>query len=130
MTADVGVSEAIGPLRLNPESPCWLVQAMGRARKLAERIGLGGLRPNPESASTGFCLATPVNGSGAFRCAVYLSEGDKAKIDLTKVQGSLGVQWNYPSTGRSVVAAPAAGGGDLEFSVPFDSDAVLYLSRQ
>jgi hypothetical protein len=80
-------------------------------------------------ASTGFCLATPFRG-GAFRCAVYLPEGGKAKVDLTQVKGSLGVEWTHPSTGRSVVADPVAGGGDLEFSVPFDSDAVLYLSRQ
>lgn len=112
--------------------PKWDVtrQAMGRARKLAERIELAGLRPNPELASTGFCLATPVNGGGAFRCAVYLSEGDKATVDLTKVKGSLGVEWVHPSTGRSVVADPVTGGGDREFSVPFGSEAVLYLSRQ
>jgi len=117
----------------SPEKPDpkWDVtrQAMGRARKLSERIGLGGLRPNPELASTGFCLATPFRG-GAFRCAVYLPDAGKAKVDLTQVKGSLGVEWIHPSTGRSVVADPVAGGGDLEFSVPFDSDAVLYLSRQ
>lgn len=118
----------------SPEKPdpSWDVtrKAMGRAHKLAERMGLAGLRPNPKLASTGYCLATPLNSGGDFRCAVYVPKGGRATVDLTKVKGSLGIEWVQLFTGRSVVTDPVTGGGDREFSGPFDSDAVLYLSRK
>lgn len=87
--------------------PTWDVtrQAMGCARKLAERIELAGLRPDTQMASTGFCLATPVNSRGVFRCAVYLPRAGEATVDLTKIKGPLTVEWLQAKSSTSREAA-------------------------
>jgi hypothetical protein len=103
-------------------------QAMGRARALAKKIDLAGLTPNTKLASSGYCLATPVNGGGAFRCAVYLPNGGEATVDLTMAKGPLAVQWIVARSGEVRLAATVSGGSHRSFAAGFPGPAVLWLT--
>ena len=102
-------------------------QAMGRVRQLAERIGLAEFQPNTELASTGFCLATPVNSGGVFRCAVYLPRGGEATVDLTEVKGPLTVEWIEAKSNTRREAAKVQGGNRQRFVASFTGPAILCL---
>ena len=110
--------------------PKWDVtrQAMGRARALAERIELATLVPRAELASTGYCLAAPA-ASGAFRCAVYVSQGGETTVDLTAVRGRLAAEWIDAQSGERRSATSVPGGSRREFVVPFSGPAVLWLTE-
>ena len=112
--------------------PKWDVtrQAMGRARKLAERIDLAGLVPNAKLASTGYCLATPVKNGGILRCALYLPQGDQATVDLTTVKGSLAVEWIEAKSGGTRAGASVVGGNRQRFVAPFTGPAILWLAGE
>lgn len=96
-------------------------------RQLAERIGLAELRPNTELTSTGFCLATPVNSGGVFRCAVYLPRGGEATVDLTEVKGPLTVEWIEAKSNTRREAAKVQGGNRQRFVASFTGPAILCL---
>ena len=103
-------------------------RAMGLARKLAERMELADLRPHAKLASTGFCLATPVNRDGIFRCAVYLPQGGEATVDLTRVKGPLTVEWIETKSNTSNQAVKVPGGSRQRFVAPFAGPAILLLT--
>jgi hypothetical protein len=126
---DAYVDFRIGsPARPNPE---WdpTRQAMGQARWLAERIDLARLAPNTKLASTGFCLATPADSGGGFRCAVYLPKGGEAAVDLTAVKGPLAVEWIEAQSGESRSATSASRGSRRRFVAPFAGPAILWLAQ-
>ena len=108
--------------------PKWDVtrQAMGRARKLAERIELAGLVPNTKLASTGYCLASC---TGTFRCVVYLPKGGEASVDLSAVKGSLALEWTEAESGNSRAATDVRGGRRQLLAAPFAGPAILRLSQ-
>jgi hypothetical protein len=110
--------------------PKWDVtrQAMGQARKLAERIELASFQPNSKLASTGFCLSTPVNNGGVFRCAVYLPKGGEATVDLSGIKGPLTVEWIETTSNARHEAARALGGSRQRFVAPLAGPAVLWLA--
>jgi len=109
--------------------PTWDVtrQTMGRACKLAQRIGLAALAPDAKLASTGYGLASSANGRGGFRFAVYLPAGGDVTIELSGIKGSLAVEWIAANTGRTHRGAAISGGRRRELAAPFSGPAILLL---
>jgi len=107
----VGVRDAEAPRR-----------AMGVARSCAERLNLADSTPNPELASTGFCLAVPGK-----EYLVYLPEGGNVKVDLSAGKERFSVEWMHPITGKTVPGGSVDGGNWRTLNAPFRGDAVLYL---
>jgi hypothetical protein len=99
-----------------------LRQALGDTRRLAERVNLAALKPEPKLASTGYCLAAP--GS---EYLVYQPEEGPFTVKLAK--GKFTVEWFDPARRRTSSAPAITGGGERRFTPPFRGDAVLYLKR-
>ncbi len=65
---------------LTPDDPGYSAsrEAMGHARRLAERINLAAMTPSRDLASTGYCLADPGK-----EYLVYVPEGGEVAVDLS-----------------------------------------------
>jgi Putative collagen-binding domain of a collagenase len=85
------------------------------------------MKPHPELASTGYCLANPAATGGEY--LIYLPEGEKVVVDLSDTQEELTAEWLNPSTGKIISDIKTTGGGYRNFPVPFDGDAVLYIKK-
>ncbi len=107
-------------------------RAMGRTRRLAERIDLARMAPMPRLASTRYCLAKLVPGEEEI--VVYLPRRGLLglRLDLSDVEGELFAEWfdpEAPADTRSLPPIPIRGGGRRRLAPPFRKDAVLYLRR-
>lgn len=96
--------------------------AMGQTRRFADRIELAAIRPAPEIASTGYCLAAPGK-----EYLVYLPDARAITVNLSAARGEVAVEWFDPATNRASAGASVSGGAPHEFKPPFDGPAVLYL---
>jgi Family of unknown function (DUF6298)/Putative collagen-binding domain of a collagenase len=97
--------------------------ALGQTRRYAGRIDLAAVRPRPELASTGYCLAS------RREYLVYQPEGGALTVDLTRTRGLYSVEWFDPARDRTTSGERVSGGGVLTFTPPFAGQAVLYLRR-
>jgi hypothetical protein len=96
--------------------------AMGRTRRIAEKLNLAAMTPRNELASTGYCLADPGRAYLA-----YQPDGGK-EFSLRLQAAKYEVLWLYPSEDREVRREPIdAGEGASQFKAPFEGAAVLYL---
>ncbi|HEX4562368.1 MAG TPA: hypothetical protein VH113_11095, partial [Gemmatimonadales bacterium] len=101
-----------------------LRKALGYALTYANRVDLKRMRPRPDLAGTGHCLAS--TGADA-EFLVYLPKGDTVTVDLGASPGPFRVEWFSP-TRNQVLAAPAVrGGSPVTLRAPFSGEAVLYL---
>jgi hypothetical protein len=95
---------------------------LGFARQFAERINLAKATPQPDLATTRFCLADP----GAEYLIYQPAKNQQFSIELKA--GSYDFEWFSPAQGTTVerghIDAP---GGQQRFKAPFDGDAVLLL---
>lgn len=96
--------------------------AMGRTRRLAERIGLAAMRPANEIASTTYCLARP---GKAY--LIYLPQGGTVNVDLSGAKGNFAVEWLDPVSDETFAGEPVSGGGQRALEAPAEGAAVLYL---
>ena len=71
-------------------------QAMGVVRQLADRVNLARLKPQPELASTGYCLADP-----GVRYIVFRANESSDPVDVELPAGEYKVEWILPITGDS-----------------------------
>jgi len=129
------------PVAPNPD----LRVNMGYILFYARRMNLAAMKPSPQLASVGYCLADP--GSTYL---VYLPRmGDRVHIrfvgrllrvasrwvqgrvdvDLSAAHGALAIEWLNPRTGEILHTGSVQGGGRVRFSAPFGGDAILYLNR-
>jgi len=100
-------------------------KGMGYTRQYAERMDLTAMRPRPELASTGYCLARP----GA-EYLIYNPDAKARSFEVTLAAGGYECEWFNPSTGQVAKKERVeAGDGRREFTAPFEGDAVLYLRR-
>ena len=97
-------------------------KTMGHTRRMADRMNLAAMKPCPELASTGYCLANPGK-----EYLVYIPSGGEVTVTSSAATGLLKVEWINPLEGHITPAEPAAGGGQRRFKAPFSGDAVLYL---
>lgn len=96
-------------------------RAMGRARRLADRVDLLSMTPRPALASTGYCLAHPGR-----EYLVYQPEGERLSVELEA--GAYQSEWLRPAGDRTVDGGRIESDGrPKRFQAPFEGDAVLYL---
>jgi hypothetical protein len=98
-------------------------KAMGVARRLVDGIGLAGLAPRPELASSGCCLA-----SVGPRCETLVAWAPRgtARLDLRAAPGAFEGEWVHPVSG-AIAPASATGGGAVKLRAPWRGDAALVL---
>jgi len=111
-------------------------RALGHARSVAERVDLASMRPLPELASTGYCLADsgvdylvylPSRNVRLRRIAAAVL-GDFS-VDLSGAPGDFDVEWIDVERGRRLAGDRVTGGRRLELRAPFAGDAVVRLTR-
>ena len=100
-------------------------EAMGVARRLADRVPLASMMPHGELASSGFCLADPGK-----EYVVYLPKGGEVTVDLTPLVGQIVAEWIHPVDGKSVPGKETFGGAKQTLQAPFSGDAVLHLKAK
>ncbi len=98
-------------------------RSLGYTRRFAQRLDLSTCLPQNELSSTSYCLASPGR--------EYLVYQPKAKssFSVKLVSGRYQVEWFNPVTGQTMRHGTIEAKGEHRFIAPFDSDAVLYLSR-
>ena len=113
-----------GSILGTPGDPQWepVRAAMGRARRLADRINLAAMKPSYRIASTNYCLVAP-----GTEYLAYLPQGGSTIIDLSAAKGDLAVEWIDPATERTMAAPRVAGGASREFTAPFAGAALVRL---
>ncbi len=99
--------------------------AIGQTLAYARRIDLANMIPHGELALGGYCLANPGR-----EYLAYLPQGGKTAVDLTKVKGSLAVEWFDPASERTQKGKAVAGGDVRTLTSPFKGDTVLYLHEK
>lgn len=110
---------------LKPD-PYWetIRNALGRARRYAERMDLVTALPSRELASTGYCLAHP-----GVEYLVY-NPGPGKEFTLALEAGPYEFEWYDPTAGRIVgTGRLTAQSGGQSFAAPFSGDAVLCVKR-
>jgi hypothetical protein len=88
-------------------------------------MDLASMTPENELASTAYCLANPER-----EFLVYLPEGDRVDVDLSRVSGRLAVEWTHPEDGTITTGGTVEGGKRMSLAVPFVGPAVLYLKKE
>lgn len=97
---------------------------LGYAMRYAKKMNMAEMIPYNDLASTQYCLANP-----GVEYLVYLPDGGKVTVDLSGEPGPFAVEWFNPRAGTATDGGTSAGGGKMEFAVPFDGDGVLYLHK-
>jgi len=95
---------------------------LGHTMRYAKKMNMAEMIPRNDLASTKYCLANPGK-----EYLVYLPDGDKVTVDLSGAKGQFTVEWFNPREGTATGGGMSAGGGKVDLTVPFGSDAVLYL---
>ncbi len=96
--------------------------AMGITLKLAERIDLATLTPQPGLADTGYCLASPGR-----KYLVYLPDGGEATLNLTGINGEFNVQWVHPTQGTLSSITTIPGDARQTLKAPYPGHAAVYV---
>ena len=96
--------------------------ALGHTRRFAERMNLAAMVPHPELASTSYCLAQP----GVEYLVYQPKPGEAFSVELRA--RAYRFEW-FDSTKDTAIADGLieASGGNQQFKVPFERDAILYL---
>jgi Putative collagen-binding domain of a collagenase len=99
---------------------------MGYIRGYADRLKLAAMTSRGELSSTKHALASDAAAAAEF--LVYAPAGGEFNVNLSRVTGSVAVEWMNPATGEKSLGATVSGGSTTTFTPPFSGDAVLYLS--
>ncbi len=98
---------------------------LGYALRFAERMSLVSMKPRPELASTGYCLAN----AGVEYLVYQPKAGEDFSVEVKA--GTYRYEWFSPTKGASADAGRLeATDGRQQFKPPFEGDAVLYLRSQ
>ncbi len=101
-------------------------RAMGFARRLSERVDLASLTPQPDLASTGYCLA-----DRGKTYLVYQPEQSRQEFHVKVEPGRYQFEWVDCATGMQRDADSAVIEGKMtSFTPPCESGAILHLKRQ
>jgi hypothetical protein len=109
------------------DHPTWppVRRSMGCVRALADRMDLASMVPANESATTGYCLASPGR-----EYVIYQPDSGAFEVDLTTGQKPYSVEWLDPTAGTTHTGGLVDGGARRSFTPPFAGDAVLYLKAE
>ncbi len=101
-------------------------RSMGQTLMLANRMDLISMIPEPDLASSGYCLANKGN-----EYLVYLPDSLGVELNLEETSGIFGAEWFNPENGEFKVSESIAGGSKLSFHSPFGTTAtLLYLKAE
>jgi hypothetical protein len=109
------VTPPIPPNPLNYQPWVSIRKNLGYTLTYANRMNLAAMKPSPDLASTGYCLANPVAKGAEY--LVYLPEGKKVVVDLSDTKEELTAEWLNPATGKIVSNIKTKGGGHRNFMV-------------
>jgi hypothetical protein len=102
-----------------------LRRALGQTRVWAERINLAAMTPQPDLASTGYCLANLEESRQEL--LIYLPEPSPVRIDLRAARQRLKAAMFETESGR-LTGLPSALPGDwLEWNVPGPGPCLVHL---
>jgi hypothetical protein len=101
-----------------------LYEALNHLARFMRSLPFWRMRPCPELANTGVCLAD----LGQIY-AVYAPKGGTVRLDLTKTDATFKFRWFNTRTGKWVEGGTVSGGGQREFEAPDESDWVLLVQR-
>ncbi|MEN6427985.1 MAG: DUF6298 domain-containing protein [Phycisphaerales bacterium] len=110
--------------RLDPK---WdsIRRTMGYTLRYAHRMDLSKARPNPEAASTRYCLANPGN-----EYLVYKPTGGGGSVTVNVSTGTYAYEWFNPASGQEASrGTQTISDGETVFQCPVQGDAVLFLSK-
>ena len=113
-------------LAATAQEPRWesVRRAMGAVRRMAGRVNLAALTPQPKLASTDYCLAAP----GVEYLVYQPKPGEEFTVELPV--GAYEGEWFDPQQGRTEPASVTiARAGPRRFRANFDGVAVLHLRR-
>jgi hypothetical protein len=97
---------------------------MGQTRRYANRMDLARSRPQPELASTRYCLVVPGR-----QYLVYQPESGEFTVDLRGTAGRYSVEW-FDVARDTTTSAPAVSGGEIvTLTPPYTGQAVAFLRR-
>lgn len=99
-----------------------LRRALGQARRYAERMNLGAMRPSHEIASSRYALASDRE------YLAFAIGGTSLIVDLSNTPGTLNYEW-FDWRNDQIVAEGQVEGGDERTTIdkPLSGSAVLYL---
>ena len=97
-------------------------KAMGLTRRIAESIDLAQAIPQPDQASSGYCLVVPGK-----TYVVYSPDSKPLRLDLKETKGTFRVRWLHPVTGKSHPGRLIEGGRTVRLTPPFPDQSVLWL---
>ena len=100
----------------------WLRLNLGYTLRYARKMNMAEMIPHNDLASTPYCLANPGK-----EYLIFLPDGNKVTVDLSGEPGPFVIEWFNTRTGTTTDGGISAGDGKVEFTTPFDGDAVLYL---
>jgi hypothetical protein len=98
-----------------------LRRALGVIRRLADRVDLAGMVPEPALASSGFCLA-----HASREWIAFLPSGTEVTLDLSRASGDVAVEWIDPVSGEVTSAPSVEGGGQRALASPRPGPAVVH----
>lgn len=104
-----------------------LRRALGQTRIWASRINLAAMTPQPELASTGYCLAD-LNSSRP-ELLVYVPEPGPVRVNLQSVDRRLAIEIFETESGRLIQPPSTVTGGWLEWEAPATGPHLLHLCR-
>jgi hypothetical protein len=99
--------------------------SLGYTLTYADRMNMKDMTPQNSLSSSDYCLANPAADGAEY--LVYLPSGGSATVDLSAASGDLKVEWFNPSDGAAQDGETVTGGAQLNFTAPFNGDAVLYV---
>lgn len=98
--------------------------ALGRTRKMAQKIDLTNMTPHGELASTKYCLANPGE-----EYLIFQPESGQFKVLLYGATGPFQVEWYIPETDETLQGEPFTGGTAIDFTPPVSGQILLYLHK-
>ncbi len=101
-------------------------KSMGYTLMFANRMDLISMIPEPDLASSAYCLA-----NRGEEYLVYLPENREVVIDLQDASGLFEVEWFNPDQGEFIESESISGGSKLSFTSPFETpEVLLYLKAK
>ena len=67
-----------------------------------------------------------------YRTGAWIVSGlrHSVTVDLSAAPGDLKIEWFNPNTGETITGGATLGGSKQNFTAPFPSDAILFLSAR
>ncbi len=101
-------------------------KSMGYTLMFANRMDLISMIPEPELASSTYCLA-----NRGIEYLIYLPKDQQVVVNLEDVSGLFKVEWFDPDKGEFIESESIHGGSKLSLTSPFGvTDALVYLKAK